>query len=275
MINVHGSGLPHSNVNLLDNPWFQINQRGQSSYSGQGYTVDRWHLYNGILSIESDGVKISVKSEPGYASFVEYIEVNLLGKVLTLSVKYGGQIYFVRGMMTDHPDTTEIRVVLPFGFARAYSHNQYALVELIIDSQMTAAISAVKLEFGPISTLAYDSPPNYQQELAKCQRYFYISGTGPTGCQIKTSLHGNDHILGRVDFPVAMRIAPTVKIISMGGTENTVSEWGSGADELSGKCFVNTASLNQNGFNGIRVEGGGADANANYAWQVIADANIY
>lgn len=40
-------------------------------------------------------------------------------------------------------------------------------------------IDAVKLELGTVSTLQYDAPPIYSQELAKCQRYFQrIGGTG-------------------------------------------------------------------------------------------------
>ena len=37
----------------------------------------------------------------------------------------------------------------------------------------TFTVSAIKLEEGSVSTLANDVPPNYAEELAKCQRYFY------------------------------------------------------------------------------------------------------
>lgn len=46
-----------SNPNLLINPNFKINQRGQSTYSispSSGYTVDRWKLWNGTLTVNSD-----------------------------------------------------------------------------------------------------------------------------------------------------------------------------------------------------------------------------
>jgi hypothetical protein len=36
-----------SNPNLLDNPWFTVNQRGQNVYTSEGYTVDRWRLSYG------------------------------------------------------------------------------------------------------------------------------------------------------------------------------------------------------------------------------------
>lgn len=45
-----------SNPNLLINPDFKINQRGQNSYSStkDNYTVDRWKLYNSTLTVNSD-----------------------------------------------------------------------------------------------------------------------------------------------------------------------------------------------------------------------------
>lgn len=46
-----------SNPNLLINPNFKINQRGKSTYTfspSSGYTVDRWKLWNGTLTVNSD-----------------------------------------------------------------------------------------------------------------------------------------------------------------------------------------------------------------------------
>ena len=33
-----------TNPNLIDNPWFRVNQRGETVYKTTGYTVDRWKL---------------------------------------------------------------------------------------------------------------------------------------------------------------------------------------------------------------------------------------
>ena len=43
-------------------------------------------------------------------------------------------------------------------------------------SDANITIKAVKLELGTVSTLANETAPNYQQELAKCQSYFVRIG---------------------------------------------------------------------------------------------------
>ena len=64
-----------SNPNLLINPDFKINQRDQNSYSvssGSGYTVDRWKLWNGTLTVNSDStITFSASSS---SSLVQYLE---------------------------------------------------------------------------------------------------------------------------------------------------------------------------------------------------------
>lgn len=51
---------------LNDNPFFLVNQRGQSSYTVNGYTVDRWKMgtNTATLDILSDGVKITLNQAP-------------------------------------------------------------------------------------------------------------------------------------------------------------------------------------------------------------------
>ena len=48
-----------SNPNLLINPDFKINQRGQATYevssAGQIYSVDRWRFGRGKVTVNSDG----------------------------------------------------------------------------------------------------------------------------------------------------------------------------------------------------------------------------
>ena len=53
-------GTKFSNPNLLINPDFKINQRGNSTYSSTNskkiYTVDRWNIYNANLNASTKGV---------------------------------------------------------------------------------------------------------------------------------------------------------------------------------------------------------------------------
>lgn len=50
--------------NLLDNGDFRTNQRGQSSYSGSGYTVDRWRTnFSGdVVQVDGSGITNTVDS---------------------------------------------------------------------------------------------------------------------------------------------------------------------------------------------------------------------
>lgn len=51
----------YSNPNLLDNPFFTVNQRGQSEYPTsipKTYTVDRWNHARSVISVGENGVGI-------------------------------------------------------------------------------------------------------------------------------------------------------------------------------------------------------------------------
>ena len=71
-----------SNSNYLDNPWFTINQRGKSTYTGNGYTIDRWKCNDGAggnstTIINSDGSITITNSNTGDAIwFCQYDKQN-------------------------------------------------------------------------------------------------------------------------------------------------------------------------------------------------------
>ena len=90
-------GQTVSNPNLLDNPWFTVNQRGANSYSGNGiYTVDRW-MFGGnntpILTVGNGYVTLSAGETGAKFSIIaqkpeESLRNSLQGKVITLSVLF-------------------------------------------------------------------------------------------------------------------------------------------------------------------------------------------
>ena len=64
-----------SNTNLLINPDFKINQRGDTSYERQGYSVDRWKISNVTVTPNNSGgitVKNDKYSDTG--TFVQILE---------------------------------------------------------------------------------------------------------------------------------------------------------------------------------------------------------
>ena len=81
-----------TNPNLVDNPWFTINQRGLSTYSSVGYTVDRFKNYSAdhTVTVNSDG-SITLTNTTSNNSFWGQIAdadtlKKLKGKTITVSV---------------------------------------------------------------------------------------------------------------------------------------------------------------------------------------------
>lgn len=225
--------LPWHNENLLDNWYFigggsqqnggqfPINQRGETSYSGTAlYSIDRWKLSQGTtetVNIESNGISIST-----LAVFVQVFENLGLqnGETITLSAVIDGVL--ISGSTTYNASSPYISVVEADGFRLAIDpQNKYFQ---LYNSSGTSEnlIQAVKLEKGYLSTLARkdesgswvlnDPPPNFQQELAKCQRYLLVPSNSSDiypSVGIGTTFTANDaQIL--IPLPVSMRVKPTV-----------------------------------------------------------------
>lgn len=193
-----------SNPNLLDNWYFAdpINQRGQTEHTASNiYFIDQWLL----LRLTSDDTGYSAKIANGgikltggsnYAFFMSSIEANvfngLRGKAVTLSAMIDGVVYSSSVMIP----TTAFGVQTTLMNATASSISAIQLVELAngnlrtqlrVSKNSSILLQAVKLEMGTQQTLAYqddegnwqliDPPPNKQEMLARCQRYFRVYRT--------------------------------------------------------------------------------------------------
>lgn len=227
------------NENLLDNWYFvgggsqqgggqfPINQRGQTSYAGTaGYGIDRWTVAkNTSLGIIQNGITLTDASSTGATSLVQYVNPisGYYGKTVTFSAlieSYG--LYSVTASISEGFGNTSIPVPtignMLIGNA---SNNGYLYIRFGANSfppGQSGTIIAAKLEFGHLSTLARkdesgnwvlnDPPPNFQQELAKCQRYTLplLSDLVPA------TLIGAGAIFFFVPTPVEMRAIPTIEI---------------------------------------------------------------
>lgn len=224
---------------------FPINQRGYLNYDVAGYTIDRWYRYNsGNITFSIDYV--IMQSPAGANAFFRQIlpestSKALAGKTVTFSiycalrsspcqiaiksadtVNASGSSYIeqIGSSATIASGITSLTVTLP----STLPHN--CLIVEIYCGAGTHGINlyAAKLEVGNTQTLCRndgtsDNPewtlneiPNYQQELAKCQRYFWnalpASGTYLmfNGLATSTSL-----VSGLIPTPVPMRSAtPTI-----------------------------------------------------------------
>ncbi len=197
------------NENLLDNWYFvgggsqqgggqfPINQRGQTSYTEAGYGIDRWELRNGApsLAIESNGINFSgeiLSSDATQLSQkVEGGFEKLGGKKCVFSALINGNVYCVYGNISGEKPSSyttysSVLISQSMYLQLCYSAASDAFeVKFITFESISTPITilAAKLELGTRSTLARlvdgewvlnDPPPNFQQELAKCQRYLLV-----------------------------------------------------------------------------------------------------
>ena len=86
--------------NLLDNSDFRnpVNQRGQTSYSGSGYTIDRWKSDIGGIDITVENGCVSLLSSGTYNLAQDVSDYKAItGKTITFALRYDGDITLVIG----------------------------------------------------------------------------------------------------------------------------------------------------------------------------------
>ncbi len=219
-----------SNPNLLDNPWFTVNQRGQSNYIELGYALDRWIVNNSstVIELQENGIIVSNKDE-GTINLTQWLSddltKDLFGKEVTLSIK------LIDGtILSTSFRIPEIISNIIYGYIHIKNElylaitgnteankNAVFLYTGTTDSD-SISIQAIKLELGSISTLANDVAPNYQQELAKCQRYYQLIKVHsqyyyPTACFSPTEMR-----MG-IDLSVPMVRKPDVSFSDFSAIE--------------------------------------------------------
>ena len=184
----HNFSTAGSNRNLLDNPWFTVNQRGfTSSTEVNGLRiVDRWFINNGggTVTLTSNGLSVDNTQGTRYNTLQEIFGSGdwLAGKTVTLSINDGGTIYhrtFVIPARTSGYQSllnwswkagVQLRFyVLPTTDQGAYNVQIYCPNGA---SSYKYELRSIKLELGSVSTLANDAPPDYWQELDHCKWYF-------------------------------------------------------------------------------------------------------
>lgn len=220
----------YSNPNLLDNPWFTVNQRGKSEYTPEDgfnkYTVDRWKSHWGQnVVVNGYGKGITCSLANNFCQFIDHdLSESLRGKDVTLSVKLiDGSVYAVTEtipmvskvddlFMTIYLDpekcpgiSRDCMVSLKHGYHEFYTDGFMAT--LYGGEHGACTWIAIKLELGSVSTLANDGPPDYATELAKCQRYFWRMG-GNTGDIFRASSDTVGYAM--VHLPVPMRAGPSL-----------------------------------------------------------------
>ncbi len=214
-----------SNRNLLDNAWFTVNQRGDSSYSdttyrSEGkYTFDRWNLLTdvggGSIAKSSNNIVFTKESASSYVILRQKLEGYsfLEDKTLTMSVLMSdGTVH--QGTATFVNSSTNINFYSASDLTLRFNDGYFQIVCKVA----TISIKAIKLELGTVSTLAMDTAPNYAEELLKCQRYFWRKEIG-SGEDFGFG-HATSTTSAKISIimPNVMRTIPTLSIDTLSGS---------------------------------------------------------
>lgn len=172
-----------SNPNLLINPDFAINQRGQSTYTGISaytYTVDRWCIwkYNcdnyGTVTVNDDG-SLAVDGTLGAddAILTQTMEYGaaLVGKTVTLSLEVS-EITGTISIQQHKNVQSTLNISSPGVHKITFDWDNSSNRIVINNTNCTHyTVKWIKLELGGAATPF--APPDPAAELLKCQRYLY------------------------------------------------------------------------------------------------------
>lgn len=219
------------NPNLLDNWYFgnPINQRGQTSYTGGGYAVDRWKIGDGVTAAVANGALNISYSTPGW-NLVEPLDNMLVpGVTYTLSciykasvnpirlvVAWGDSQFFYNEASPISDDWALAQITGTIPADATMSFNQ-VIVQSIGSSAGNFSLKAIKLELGSQQTLAHQENgvlvlneiPDYGEQLRRCQRY-YIRYFAEGQAVLFTGIVRNNADVRAVLTGLNMRTAPVV-----------------------------------------------------------------
>lgn len=160
------------NYNLLDNSWFLVNSRGESSYTGAGYNFDRWRCAGGtptFTKLSNYGMNYTTTGAANIEQVLRLNKTDVVGKNYTVSILTDSGVYSATGAATTgsySPALVYGNITIGLG---VFNDAERPFVRLAANSSGTNTnIYAVKLELGSFSTLANDTPPDYGEELTRC-----------------------------------------------------------------------------------------------------------
>lgn len=261
-----------SNRNLLDNPWFTVSQRSTSGTITSGYIADRWYISYGSGGVTASRTEdtITIKSTSGssHGDIVQRMEKglfnSLLGKTVTASImRADGSIVWKSFTFTSSANSISIGNDLDGNSIvfRAYQTSTYQDVQFW-KWYTNGTFRAVKLELGAYSTLANDLPPDYAEELQKCQYravVYDLSGNFLIGRGIATS---STNIRMVIDLPTTMANdkTPTVTLTGSLTTPqgNTITAISAAGTARNNKLPINCTVSGVTGGNAYDIHTGSA-----------------
>lgn len=226
-------GGKFSNPNLLINPDFKINQRGATSYEKQGYSVDRWKIWNVTVTPNANG-GITVKNDKytDTGTFLQYLE-NATERDSTLSC----YVTSVTGTVTMVADDNS-QVVLKQGLNVVHTSASTKAFTIFLNRGTSITLKWVKLELGTVRTPFVAQNP--AEELAKCERFLLFTPSSMVGYRFDTYIYVYLEKLKnmRIDGTCSIRgINNDTSLLANGEGQNGVS-LGSGITVSKDKQFI-------------------------------------
>lgn len=239
-------GTKFSNPNLLINPDFRINQRGNSTYSSANskkiYTVDRWNIYNANLNAST---KVLTNPNSSSGQFKQTLELHLIG-TYTVTIKasrVSGNVHFF--INENGYNIIDKSIVSGLNTVTFTSTKGVSEVGVLISSGASLQIDYVKLEEGEVAT-AYIAP-NPIEEYPKCQRYFQYIPKLYCVPLVYTrdliSVSGKFFQATSGNLPTEMRTTPTLTYKALGQSDNSTFN-GSASFELNSKS-IDTVTIDR------------------------------
>lgn len=226
-------GTKFSNPNLLINPDFKINQRGATSYEKQGYSVDRWKIWNVTVTPNANG-GITVKNDKytDVGNILQYLE-NATERESTLSC----YVTSVSGTVTMVADD-DSQVVLKQGLNVVHTSKSTKSFKIFLNKGTNITLGWVKLELGAVRTPFIT--PNPAEELVKCERFLLFTPSSMVGYRFDTYIYVYLEKLKnmRIDGTCSIRgINNDTSLLANGEGQNGVS-LGSGITVSKDKQFI-------------------------------------
>ena len=209
--------------NFLDNSDFTnpVNQKGQTSYTGAGRTIDRWKATNANTQVTVNAKK-SVKFAAGsggtayFQQLMETAGADYRGKALTLCVQTeDGTTYVHAGTFpTQAPSAEKAVLSIQIGACRINLYSSTALapfVQINVPAGENVALRRIALYEGAYTADAL--PPwvekGFTDELHACQRFYLPLKAGAPLGSAYTYVSGTSGLLF-IQTPVTMRVNPTL-----------------------------------------------------------------
>ena len=213
-----------SNPNLLDNWYFvgggsqlgdgvfPINQRGQTVYTSDGPGIDRWKQFAATVTLASDGVTVTPSAySNNFLQLMNPAKWNaLVGETVTLSI----EVLAVTGTITVAGYNTGIGTITSPGIAAFTFTMPSGIADrnkffgLARQSGSSIKFGRWKLEKGTVSTLLNDPPPDFGEELRKCQRYLWVEVFNTNAIIANGASVSASDVMLLLPTPASMRAVP-------------------------------------------------------------------